>query len=92
MKIFLDRISDYLDIPDLHESGRRLRGKDAYVGCTSVRDEPSEHFLGAFRDTFAYLGMRYSGALHINCANGYKESEHATVVRDFIKSVKGKCA
>ena len=27
MKVFLDRISDFLDLPDLLDDGRRLRGK-----------------------------------------------------------------
>lgn len=39
MKVFLDRISDFLDLPDLLEFGRRLRGKQAYVVCTSIYDE-----------------------------------------------------
>lgn len=83
MKVFLDRICDYLDIPDLLDSGRRLRGKHAYVACTSVRDEASEHFLGAFRDTFAYLGMRFGGFVHINCTDGYRAGEHHAVARQF---------
>jgi len=36
MKIFLDRISDFLELPDLLAQGRRLRGKNAYVVCTST--------------------------------------------------------
>jgi multimeric flavodoxin WrbA len=39
MKVFLDRISDYLDLPDLLSKGRRLRGKSAYIVCTSVYSE-----------------------------------------------------
>ena len=35
MKIFLDRLSDYLELPELLPEGRRLRGKNAYVVCTS---------------------------------------------------------
>ncbi len=88
MKVFLDRICDYLDIPELLEQGRRLRGKVAYVACTSVRDEPSEHFIGALADTFAYLGMRFGGAVHINCSNGYRASEHAGVVRRFVEGMR----
>ena len=41
MKVFLDRISDLLELPDLLSQGRRLRGKNAYVVCTSISDEPS---------------------------------------------------
>jgi len=31
MKVFLDRISDFLDLPDLLNDRRRLRGKQAYI-------------------------------------------------------------
>ena len=36
MKVFLDRISDLLDLPELLEEGRRLRGKRAFLICTSI--------------------------------------------------------
>ena len=88
MKVFLDRICDYLDIPELLEQGRQLRGKHAYVACTSVRDEASEHFLGAFRETFAYLGMRFGGAVHINCSDGFRAPEHGAIVRKFVGDMK----
>jgi hypothetical protein len=52
MKTFLDRICDFLDLPELLESSRLLRGKDANVACTSMCDEASAHFPGAFQDTF----------------------------------------
>src|SRR5262245_2159764 len=34
MKVFVDRISDFLELPDLLPRGRRLRGKNAFVVCT----------------------------------------------------------
>lgn len=40
MKVFLDRLSDYLELPDLLDEGRRLRGKQAYIVCTSICVEP----------------------------------------------------
>jgi len=42
MKIFLDRISDFLELPDLLAQGRRLRGKNAYVanGRSCARRTP----------------------------------------------------
>jgi multimeric flavodoxin WrbA len=70
MKNFLDRISDYLDLPELLNEGRRLRGKIAYVVCTSVLDVPAPEFIGAFRQTFEYLGMQFGGYLHVNCESG----------------------
>jgi multimeric flavodoxin WrbA len=71
MKIFLDRICDLLEVPDLLPEGRRLRGKTAYVVCTSVSDTPSAAFMEAFLDTFRYLGMRFGGVTHVNCRDGY---------------------
>jgi len=71
MKIFLDRISDFLDVPELLENGRGLREKVGYVICTSVYDEVAPSFIDAFRATFAYLGMTFGGYLHANCKAGY---------------------
>lgn len=76
MKVFLDRISDLLELPELLAEGRRLRGKHAHVVCTSVGDEPSAAFMGAFRETFDYLGMHFAGVGHINCRDGYLPEIH----------------
>jgi multimeric flavodoxin WrbA len=76
MKVFLDRLSDLLELPELLSEGRRLRGKKAYVVCTSVGDEPSPQFMGAFLETFRYLGMRFGGVAHINCHDGYLPAAH----------------
>ena len=76
MKIFLDRISDFLELPELVDDGRRLRGKNAYVVCTSVSEEPSTAFVAAFRDTFDYLGMRFFGVAHANCRDGFVAGVH----------------
>jgi multimeric flavodoxin WrbA len=87
MKIFLDRISDFLDLPDLLPEGRRLRGKTGYVACTSVGDEPAAEFIGAFRATFGYLGMRDGGALHVNCSEGYVPALHDPMAVAFANRV-----
>jgi multimeric flavodoxin WrbA len=76
MKVFLDRFSDLLEIPDLLPEGRRLRGKNGYVVCTSIGDEPSVAFMDAFRDTFDYLGMHFGGLAHVNCNDGYLPAVH----------------
>jgi multimeric flavodoxin WrbA len=91
MKVFLDRISDLLELPDLLSEGRRLRGKNAYVVCTSITDEPSMAFMGAFLETFNYLGMHFGGVAHVNCQDGYLPAMHdseaaafAALVRDAV--------
>lgn len=89
MKVFIDRLSDFLELPDLLPEGRRLRRKNAYVVCTSISDEPSPAFIGSLRDTFEYLGMHFRGLAHVNCHDGYLPAVHdkealafATLVRD----------
>jgi multimeric flavodoxin WrbA len=88
MKVFLDRISDFLELPDLLPEGRRLRGKKAYVVCTSISDYAADAFITAFRDTFEYLGMHFSGAVHINCQDGYLPAAHDSVAVTFAAAVR----
>jgi multimeric flavodoxin WrbA len=76
MKVFLDRISDFLELPDLLPKGRRLRGKNAFIICTSICDEPSPAFMCSFRETFDYLGMTFGGVAHLNCQDGYSPDVH----------------
>lgn len=85
MKIFLDRISDFLELPELLPQGRRLRGKNAYVVCTSICEEPSPAFGSAFRETFDYLGMLFGGLAHVNCADGYRPAVHDTEALAFAR-------
>jgi multimeric flavodoxin WrbA len=84
MKSFLDRISDFLDLPELLEKGRGLRGKVGYVVCTSVYDEVAPSFLEMFRSTFGYLGMTFGGYLHVNCEAGYVARNHEGEIQEFL--------
>jgi NAD(P)H-dependent FMN reductase len=88
MKVFLDRISDLLEIPELLGEGRRLRGKNAYVVCTSVCEEPDAQFLGAWRETFGYLGMHYGGVAHANCRDGLSPARLESVATAFAAQVR----
>jgi multimeric flavodoxin WrbA len=88
MKVFLDRLSDLLELPDLLETGRRLRGKTAYIVCTSVDAAPARQFIDAFTETFAYLGMHFGGAAHINCESGYLAPIHDPVADAFARQVR----
>ena len=88
MKVFLDRISDFLELPDLLPEGRRLRGKNAYVVCTSISDDAAEAFMSAFRETFEYLGMHFGGAVHINCRDGYLPAAHDSAAVAFAALVR----
>lgn len=88
MKIFFDRISDFLELPDLLDEGRRLRGKQAYVVCTSIYDAAPAPFTDAFRDTFNYLGINFGGVAHVNCRNGYLPQMHDADADSFAQRVK----
>jgi hypothetical protein len=90
MKAFLDRISDFLDLDDLLDHGRRLRGKTGYVLCTSIYEDPPKPFVGSFTDTFDYLGMQFGGIAHVNCRDGYDPTRHDAVALDFASLLIGR--
>ena len=83
LRIFLDRISDYLDIPELLPDGRRLRGKTGYIVCTSIYENASASFVEALTATFGYLGMRFGGMVHANCRDGYSRASSEAEVAAF---------
>ena len=88
MKTFIDRTSDFLDVEELRDIGRQLRGKMAYVVCTSISDEADTSFINALKDTFVYLGMEYGGHVHANCVEGYIKEHYQQDVNHFVDSVK----
>jgi multimeric flavodoxin WrbA len=90
MKVFLDRIADFLDLPDLQDQGRSLRGKTAYIVCTSVYEEVPASFLASFEDTLGYLGIRLCGVAHANCRDGYDATKHDTEAARFARLVESK--
>jgi multimeric flavodoxin WrbA len=87
MKCFLDRITDFLDLPELLDDGRRLRGKTGYVVCTSIYDEAPKSFVDAFLETFDYLGMRFGGIVNANCSDGYDPARHDALAADFARTL-----
>jgi multimeric flavodoxin WrbA len=90
MKSFIDRLSDLLELPDLREKRRQLRGKRAFVVATSGIAEISPAFISMFHDTFAYLSMQYCGHLHVNCDGGYKDGAGERDVELFKALLRGK--
>jgi len=88
MKIFIDRTSDFLDLEELKDMGRKLKNRFAYVVCTSTCDEVDKSFINGFKDTFEYLGMNYGGHVHANCENGYNPDDYIEDVNNFVKLVK----
>jgi multimeric flavodoxin WrbA len=88
MKIFIDRTSDFLDLEELKDIGRRLRKKMAYIVCTSISSDADSSFINSLKDTFEYLGMKYGGYVHANCENGYIQENYRQDVNSFLSSVK----
>ena len=89
LNVFLDRITDLLELPDLLDEGRRLRGKTAFIVCTSIYDEAPKSFVGSLTETFEYLGMRLGGVAHVNCRDGYVPSQHDVKAIEFARLVRG---
>lgn len=90
MKIFIDRTSDFLDVEELKEIGRKLRNKSAYIVCTSISNEADSSFLNSLKDTFGYLGMTYGGHVHANCENGYIQNNYQDDVNKFIALIRNE--
>jgi len=84
MKVFVDRLSDFLDIEDLKEQGRMIRGKVGYVVATSVSDELDDSFIDSFTNTFMYLGLGYGGFVHASCKNEFDSDAYQNDVMDFV--------
>lgn len=88
MKIFFDRLTDFLELADLRPQGRRFRGLRAYVVATSGNAEISPAFLSMLTESFAYLGMAYGGLLHINCDGGYSPEKSTPEIQGFVALVR----
>ena len=88
MKVFVDRLSDFLSIEELKIKGRQLRGKSAYVVSTSISETIDDSFLDSFVNTFEYLGIKYGGCIHTDCNNGFDAQSCEIEVLDFVKKLK----
>ena len=88
MKVFIDRMSDFLSLEELKDMGRELRSKAAYVVTTSISAEVDKSFINSFVDTFEYLGLEYQGYIHLNCKNGFESDTHKNEINDFILKIR----
>ena len=62
LKVFMDRISDFLF--NEKDIGRRLRGKSMSVISNSHENKTFEGFSMPFQESANYLGMNYLGYFH----------------------------
>lgn len=88
MKVFIDRMSDFLSLEELKDRGRMLRSKTGYVVCTSISVEVDDSFIHSFINTFSYLGMKVGGTIHVNCENGFNPEHCINEVIDFIEKFR----
>jgi len=88
MKVFIDRMSDFLSIEELKDTGRELRGKVGYVVSTSISNEVDESFIDSFTNTFDYLGIGFGGLVHANCKNGFNSDNYQNDIIDFVEKLK----
>ena len=85
MKVFFDRISDFLH--NEKEYGRLLRGKTMGVISCSNTDDVTEEFEIPFQKSAAYLGMDYVGHRHVvvnETVLDKKSQESLNTLRDLI--------
>lgn len=85
MKIFLDRISEFLN--NHKEKGRSLRGKEAALLATGHNQRPPECFEQMFALTFDYLGMNYKGMSYSSCAPSFELAEHYSDLQSFVSQL-----
>ena len=73
MKIFIDRLSDLLEISK--DTGRKLRGKRLFVIASFSTSMP-EGFEKPFSQTCEYMGIKYEGCSFIYHGNDPKLLEN----------------
>ena len=79
MKVFFDRFSDLIRVEK--ETGRKLRGKNMFVISNSHSDEIDASFYIPFQKSADYLGMNYTGEIHLNADKLKIENK---IILDFI--------
>ena len=68
LKRFVDRLTDLVTVQK--PLGRRLAGRSVWVAACGSDPTLPEGFDVPFRDTAAYFGMTYSGALYVSMQEG----------------------
>lgn len=74
-RCFFDRFTDLTELSDLKSKGKKLRDKSFYLLATSANQQPPISFTFPVEKTFEYLGWPFMGTHHVNCKDGYDESQ-----------------
>lgn len=88
MKIFIDRMSDFLSLEEFKDTGRELRNKTGHIVSTSISEHADDSFIDSFTNTFSYLGMGIGFCVHVNCNSGFKPEYCQKDVNDFVHKLK----
>lgn len=83
MKVFFDRISDFLKLEK--DYGRRLRGMHMASVSSSNDDRFYDGFDMPFKNSAAYLGMDYLGHLHTWVEDGELPEEVVSNLKSFVE-------
>jgi multimeric flavodoxin WrbA len=85
MKVFLDRFTDLIKI---HKTlGRKLRGKSMSLIYNSNGDK-QKYIEQPFVNTADYLGIFFTGALHINMEEGKITDETKDQILKFVDKIQ----
>lgn len=87
MKTFIDRMSDFLAIEEIKDTGRELRNKTGHIVSTSISEAAGDSFIDSFTNTFGYLGMTVGHSIHVNCSNGFNPDSCRADVINFVKLI-----
>ncbi len=82
LKVFVDRISDLLDIE--LELGRQLRGKNGALIATGVEEVCPLCYEDVFINTFNYLDIAYQGILYVDTSKSVCPDETEKLVEEFV--------
>ncbi|WP_151173946.1 flavodoxin family protein [Pseudoalteromonas ruthenica] len=69
MKAFFDRLTEYMDQPQLRSQLRQLRTKQASLLSTSYTERAPQAFVDPFIHTATYLGMQFVTHYHAGAAD-----------------------
>ncbi len=84
MKIFFDRISDFLKIHK--DIGRKLRSKEMAVISSGYDEILKPGFYMPFIETANYLGMKYIADVH--CWDENSQENNEKIINDFVDKIE----
>lgn len=82
LKVFVDRISDLLDIE--LELGRQLRGRHAALIAAGVEEFFPLCYEDVFINTFNYLEINYRGALYVDTRSDMNIAANEKLIQEFV--------